>query len=226
MPRRLEAPILWAASTNAACFAPNRDRLCRVNAHACRLSSGESWYDSGADEEVWRREGTVMDTISVGEVRTALERGLAASEADALAARIRARVGDAALANGGGQFVDELEVALGDCRAGGADTPGGRRRSGRGLPPPDPTARRDRPLRRHRALGGRQRRPLAFRGRRRAGRRRADRDLPDPPRQSRATGYPEGEPRSRASRGAVRSSPARSATGRSICPRRPPARRR
>ena len=63
-----------------------------------------------------------MDTISVGEVRTALERGLAASEAEALAARIRARVGDAALANGGGQFVDELGVAWAIV-APGAQTP-------------------------------------------------------------------------------------------------------
>lgn len=51
-----------------------------------------------------------MDAISVGEVRTTLERGLAASEADALAARIRARVGEEALAKGGAQFVDGLDV--------------------------------------------------------------------------------------------------------------------
>jgi len=52
-----------------------------------------------------------MDAITVAELRAQLERALTASEADALAARVRARVGDEALAKGGAQFVDELDVA-------------------------------------------------------------------------------------------------------------------
>lgn len=52
-----------------------------------------------------------MDAITVGEVRTQLEQGPDAAGSDALAARIRARVGADALAKNGAQFVDELEVA-------------------------------------------------------------------------------------------------------------------
>jgi enterochelin esterase family protein len=51
-----------------------------------------------------------MSAITVGELTTQLDRGLTASAVDALAARIRARVGDAALANDSAQFVDGLEV--------------------------------------------------------------------------------------------------------------------
>ncbi len=51
-----------------------------------------------------------MGAITAGELRAQLEQGLAASEADALAERLRARVGAEALANGSAQLVDELEV--------------------------------------------------------------------------------------------------------------------
>ena len=52
-----------------------------------------------------------MGAITAGELHTLLERGIGAGEAGALAERIRARVGGDALAGGGGQLVDELDVA-------------------------------------------------------------------------------------------------------------------
>ena len=55
-----------------------------------------------------------MGAITAGELRSQLERGVGAAEAEALAGRIRARVGDEALANGSGQFVDELDVTWAD----------------------------------------------------------------------------------------------------------------
>jgi hypothetical protein len=53
----------------------------------------------------------MMGTITAGELASELELGSGAAEASGLAERIRARVGDAALAGGSGQFVDELDVA-------------------------------------------------------------------------------------------------------------------
>ncbi len=63
-----------------------------------------------------------MSAITAGELRTQLEGGLAASGAEALAERIRARVGAEALAAHSAQFVDELEVGW-VVAAPGARTP-------------------------------------------------------------------------------------------------------
>ncbi len=52
-----------------------------------------------------------MSAITVGELRTQLAGGPSGAEAEVLAERLRARVGAAALGNGGAQFVDELDVA-------------------------------------------------------------------------------------------------------------------
>ena len=49
-----------------------------------------------------------MSAITVRELRAQLERGLDAAGADALAERIRARIGVEALARDSAQFVDEL----------------------------------------------------------------------------------------------------------------------
>jgi len=66
--------------------------------------------------------GAVMSAITVRELRAQLERGLDAAGADALAERIRARIGVEALARDRAQFVDELEVAWA-IAAPGAQTP-------------------------------------------------------------------------------------------------------
>ncbi len=63
-----------------------------------------------------------MSAITVDELRAQLERGVAALAAAALAERIRARVGDEALAKHSAQFVDELAVAW-VIAAPGAQTP-------------------------------------------------------------------------------------------------------
>lgn len=64
-----------------------------------------------------------MGAITADELRERLAGELSGAEATDLAARVRARVGDAALAGGCAQFVDELDIAWAVAAPGATGTP-------------------------------------------------------------------------------------------------------